>query len=126
MPQALAVAASDAGRVLTQALIEAARRLQVGPTDLKTIIGVSQPTASRLLSGAYELVPGSKPFELAIHLVRLYRSLSALVGGDDALAGRWLRSANLAFEDARPIEAIKRIDGLLHACEYLDAHRARV
>ncbi|WP_448509530.1 MbcA/ParS/Xre antitoxin family protein [Immundisolibacter sp.] len=49
-----------------------------------------------------------------------------MVGGDDALAGRWLRSTNLAFENAQPIEAIKRVNGLLHACEYLDAHRARV
>jgi hypothetical protein len=126
MPQALAAAVPGKGRVLTQALIETADRLQVGPSELKAIIGVSQPTASRLLHGTYELAPGSKPFELAAHLVRLYRSLSAMVGGDDALAGRWLRSTNLAFENAQPIEAIKRVDGLLHACEYLDAHRARV
>ncbi|MFZ5492879.1 MAG: antitoxin Xre/MbcA/ParS toxin-binding domain-containing protein [Pseudomonadota bacterium] len=122
----LAVAASDTGRVLTQALIETADRLGIGPSELKAIIGVSQPTASRLLHGAYELVPGSKSFELAAHLVRLYRSLAAMVGGDDALAARWLRSANRAFDDARPIDAIKRVDGLLYACEYLDAHRARV
>jgi hypothetical protein len=126
MPEAVAVAATHAGRVLTQALIETAGRLGVGPSELKAIIGVSQPTASRLLRGAYELVPGSKPFELATHLVRLYRSLAALVGGDDVLAARWLRSANRAFDGARPIDAIKGVDGLLYACEYLDAHRARV
>lgn len=126
MPEAVAVAATHAGRVLTQALIETAGRLGVGPSELKAIIGVSQPTASRLLHGAYELVPGSKPFELATHLVRLYRSLAALVGGDDVLAARWLRSANRAFDGARPIDAIKGVDGLLYACEYLDAHRARV
>lgn len=126
MPGMLAVAASDTGRVVTQALIETADRLGIGPSELKAIIGVSQPTASRLLHGAYELVPGSKPFELATHLLRLYRSLAALVGGDDALAARWLRGANRAFDDARPIDAIKRVDGLLYACEYLDAHRARV
>jgi hypothetical protein len=126
MPEAVAVAATHAGRVLTQALIETAGRLGVGPSELKAIIGVSQPTTSRLLRGAYELVPGSKPFELATHLVRLYRSLAALVGGDDVLAARWLRSANRAFDGARPIDAIKGVDGLLYACEYLDAHRARV
>lgn len=126
MPEAVAVATTHAGRVLTQALIETAGRLGVGPSELKAIIGVSQPTASRLLRGAYELVPGSKPFELATHLVRLYRSLAALVGGDDVLAARWLRSANHAFDGARPIDAIKGVDGLLYACEYLDAHRARV
>jgi uncharacterized protein (DUF2384 family) len=126
MGRALAVAKPDAGRVLTQALVEAAARLGIGTTDLKAIVGVSQPTASRLLRGAYQLAPGSKPFELATHLLRLYRSLAALVGGDDALAVRWLRSANRVFDDARPIDAIKRVDGLLYACEYLDAHRARV
>lgn len=117
---------TDRSRVLTRAVIEAARRLALGPSDLKNIIGASQPTASRLLNGRYALPEGSKPWELAAHFVRLYRSLSSLVGGDDELARTWLKSPNRAFDGQRPLEAIKRVDGLIHACEYLDAHRARV
>lgn len=116
----------DRSRILTQAVIEAAQRLGLGSSDLKNIIGASQPTASRLLNGQYVLPEGGKPWELATHFVRLYRSLSSLVGGDDELARSWLKSANRAFDGQRPLEIIKRVDGLIHACEYLDAHRARV
>ena len=116
----------DRVRVLTEALVEAARRLDLGSTDLHHILGLSQPTASRLLRGQYSLAERQKNWELAALLVRLYRSLSALVGGSDELARAWLHSANRAFDGEKPAALIRRIDGLLHACEYLDAHRARV
>lgn len=126
-PAAIPAAASaERARVLTQALCEASRRLDLGQTALKDIIGISQPTASRLLKGAYTIPEGSKVWELAAHLLRLYRSLSSMVGGSDELARAWLGSANQAFAGRTPLEAIRRVDGLLYACEYLDAHRARV
>lgn len=126
MPQIAPVPQPEHSRVLTQAVVEAAQRLGLGPTDLKHIIGASQPTASRLLHGKYAIPKGGKMWELAAHFVRLYRSLSSLVGGSDELARAWLRSANRAFDDREPVEVIRRVDGLVHACEYLDAHRARV
>lgn len=126
MPQLAAQQADDRARVLTQALAEAVRRLGLKSTQLKTIIGTSQPTASRLLNGKYTLVADSKSWELGAHLVRLYRSLSAMVGGDDALARDWLNSANDAFDGRSPLLVIQRVDGLVHACDYLDAYRARV
>ncbi|WP_440223994.1 MbcA/ParS/Xre antitoxin family protein [Dokdonella sp. MW10] len=113
-------------RVLTQAVVETARRLELGSTDLRHIIGTSQPSASRLLNGKLALREGGKEWELSTHLVRLYRSLASLVGGNDELAREWLRSPNRALGDETPIKAIRRVEGLLHACEYLDAHRARV
>lgn len=114
------------GPVLTRALVETARRLKLKSTDVTAIIGVSQPTASRLLNGKFLLAEGAKHWELAAHLVRLYRSLSSLVGGDDELARAWLKSANEAFGGRTPLEAIRSVEGLVHACDYLDAHRARV
>ena len=124
--QATALAqASDRSRVLTQAVIEAARRLELGSSALKNVIGTSQPTSSRLLNQKYAIPEGGKEWELSAHFVRLYRSLSSLVGSDD-LARVWLNSPNQAFDGQAPAEVIKRIDGLLHACAYLDAHRAVV
>jgi len=117
---------ADRARVLTVALVETARRLKLRSTELTAIIGVSQPTASRLLNGKFLLADGAKSWELAAHLVRLYRSLSSLVGGDDELARSWLRSANQAFGGNSPLESLGRVEGLVHACDYLDAHRARV
>ncbi len=118
--------AADRSAVLTQALTETANRLELGPTEIGKIVGVSQPTASRLLKGEYLLKESAKEWELSAHLVRLYRSLFSLVGSDDSLARGWLRSANKAFSDQEPIALIKRIDGLIHVCEYLDAYRARI
>ncbi|MBK1681445.1 MbcA/ParS/Xre antitoxin family protein [Rhodocyclus tenuis] len=118
--------AVDRSTVLTQALVETARRLEIGPTEIGRILGVSQPTASRLLKGDYVLKEAAKEWELSAHLVRLYRSLFSLVGGDDSLARGWLNSVNQAFAGQKPVALIKRVDGLLHVCEYLDAHRARI
>ena len=126
MTLSASVPVTDRSRVLTQAVIDTARRLGLGSSDLKSIIGASQPTASRLLGGQYAIPEGGKSWELATHFVRLYRSLYSMVGGDDELAKSWLKSANRAFDGQRPADLIKRIDGLLHACEYLDAHRARL
>ncbi len=117
---------SERSRVLSTAVVEAAQRLGLRSTELNTIIGTSQPSASRLLNGKFFITEGSKTWELAAHLVRLYRSLSSLVGGNDELARSWLKSANQAFDDRPPLEVVKRIDGLLHVCAYLDSHRALV
>ena len=40
--------------------------------------------------GDYALQAGSKPFELGVLFVRLFRSLDAIVGGDEAVASAWL------------------------------------
>lgn len=117
---------ADRARVLTLAVAETARRLKLRSTELTAIIGVSQPTASRLLNDKFQLAEGAKSWELGAHLVRLYRSLASMVGGDDELARAWLRSANQAFGGRTPLDAIRSVEGLVHACDYVDAHRARV
>lgn len=112
--------------VLSTAVAETARRLEIGPTDLGKIIGISQPVASRLLQGNYSIKEGSKEWELAALFVRMYRSLHSIVGNNDELAKDWLRSSNRAFGDQEPIDVIRKVQGLVHACEYIDAHRAPV
>ena len=122
----LAPTTPERARVLSNAVAEAARRLSLRSTELNAIIGTSQPSASRLLNGKYLIPEGSKTWELSAHFIRLYRSVSSLVGGNDELARVWLKSANRAFDDRQPLEVVKRVDGLLRVCDYLDAHRALV
>jgi hypothetical protein len=74
-------------------------------------------------SGEYLLAPGEKSFELAVLLVRLFRSVDAIVGGDEETARSWLRSENTALGTA-PIEKIQTISGLVDVIAYLDARRA--
>jgi hypothetical protein len=57
--------------------------------------------------------------------VRLYRSLDAVVGGDDAVAGKWLANSNTALQGT-PLELIQSVSGLANVIQYLDARRAVV
>ncbi|MGZ9089835.1 MAG: antitoxin Xre/MbcA/ParS toxin-binding domain-containing protein [Rhodoplanes sp.] len=115
----------DQAAVLTKAALRAATQLGITNKLLAAVIGVSEATVSRMRSGDYTLQRGQKPFELAVLFVRLYRSLDAIVGGDDAVAGSWLRNRNVAL-DGEPIVLIQTVPGLTHVIQYLDARRAVV
>jgi len=120
-----APASADATAVLTKATLRAATRLGLSSKALAAVIGVSEATVSRMRGGDYTLQAGQKAFELATLFVRLYRSLDAIVGGDDAVAGRWLKNRNLAL-DAEPLSLIQTVPGLMNVIQYLDARRALV
>jgi hypothetical protein len=111
------------GAVTTKAVLRAADRFGVSNKALGRIVGVSEATVSRMGSGAYTLSPGDKPFELAVLFIRLFRSLDAMVGGDEAAASAWLKSENLALGGA-PLRLIQSVSGLVHVLAYLDARRA--
>jgi DNA-binding XRE family transcriptional regulator len=111
--------------VLTRAALRAGTRLGLTNRAIGRIIGVSEATVSRMGSGNYVLARGDKSFELAVLLVRLFRSLDAIVGGDEATARSWLRSENTVL-GAQPIEKIQSIAGLVDVIAYLDARRAIV
>jgi hypothetical protein len=117
--------AADQAAVLTKATLKAATQLGLTNKLLATVIGVSEATVSRMRSGVYQLQRGQKSFELAVLFVRLYRSLDAIVGGDDAVAGVWLKNRNVAL-DAEPLALIQTVPGLMNVIQYLDARRAVV
>ena len=109
--------------VLSKALLRAAGLLGLSSRVLARILGVSEASVSRLVSGARSIDPASKEGELALLLVRVYRSLDALVGTDAAQRKAWLESPNGAL-NGRPIDLLQRTDGLVHVVAYLDAMRA--
>jgi transcriptional regulator with XRE-family HTH domain len=115
--------AQDDARVVTQALLRASSRLGVSQKAVARIIGVSEATVSRLQSGRLTLDPADKAFELAVLFLRLFRSLDALLGGDEAAARAWLRGPNLALGDA-PLARIQTVTGLVDVVAYLDSRRA--
>lgn len=116
--------APDQGRVVTKAVLRAAEQLGVTARALSTVIGVSEVSLSRMKTDDFPLAPGTKPFELAVLFVRLFRSLDA-IGGDPRVARAWLVNSNAAL-DGRPVDRIRTITGLLDVIAYLDARRARV
>jgi transcriptional regulator with XRE-family HTH domain len=115
----------QAAQVLSRAMLRAAEVLEVAQAQLAEVIGVSAPTISRIATGQKVLEAGSKPWQLAALFVRLFRSLDAIVGSDDAAARAWLRGENLALGGV-PIELIRDPAGLVRTVDYLDAARARI
>lgn len=115
----------DPADVLTRATLAAAARLGVRNARLAAIIGTSEASVSRLSSGARHLDPGSKEGELALLFLRLFRSLDALVGGDEAQARAWLHAENLHLGGV-PAERIRQVEGLVDVVQYLDAMRGRI
>lgn len=122
-PSAACQSAVSDSAVVTKAVVRAADRLNVTNKVLARVIGVSEATVSRMKKGNYPLEVGQKPFQLAVLFVRLYRSLDAVVGGDDKVAGAWLSNRNTAL-DGTPIELIQSVSGLTNVIHYLDARRA--
>jgi antitoxin Xre/MbcA/ParS-like protein len=120
---ALRRAAVTENAVVTRAVLRAAVRLGVSNKALGRIIGLSEATISRMGSGSYTLSRGDKAFELAVLFIRLFRSLDAIAGGDEAVATAWLKNEHLALGD-RPLALIQSVPGLVHVLGYLDARRA--
>ena len=111
--------------VLTKAVVRAAHLLSFSQRELAHVLGVSDATASRLCAGGYELSPArAKEWELALLLVRLFRSLDAL-WGHEAAAHTWLTTDNLALA-ARPVDLLSSIEGLVRVVNYLDNARGRL
>jgi hypothetical protein len=114
----------EPGPVLAKAVLAAAARLGLRNRHLALVIGSSEASVSRLQNGR-GLDPESKEGELALLFLRLYRSLDALVGGDDAKAHAWLTAENDHLGGV-PADRIRTVEGLVDVVQYLDAMRGRL
>jgi DNA-binding XRE family transcriptional regulator len=118
-------APAERSAVVSKAVSRAAELLGLTNAALARTIGVSEATASRLRSGRYALEPAGKPYELALLLVRLFRGLDAVVGGDAASLQSWMVAANHALGGV-PRDLVQTATGLVAAVDYVDAARARI
>jgi len=116
-------AAPRPDEVLAKATARASEFLGLTGAALARVIGLSEPTVSRLLRGEKTLNPSSKEGELALLLVRVYRSLDALVGNNAAQRLAWLNSAHDDLGGV-PRELIQTVQGLVATLAYLDSQRA--
>ncbi len=119
------IQADDRARVLTTATLNAARILDLSQAQLAQVLGISESTISRMAAGKHLLKEGTSQWQLAALLVRLFRSLDALMAGDEAAMQSWLHAPNTALHDT-PAKLITQIPGLTRTIDYVDAYRARV
>ena len=110
--------------VLSKALLNSKERLGLTNTELGEIIGKDRTYFTRLRNHSV-LEPESKEGELALHVIRIYRSLYALEGGDYEAMEEWLNTPNKHLNSV-PKELLKNVQGLVQVTEYLDAMRGKV
>ena len=115
--------APDRTTVLGKATIRAALELGLSNAALARVVGLSEPSISRIASGARGINPASKEGQLALLLVRVFRSLDPLVGSDAKKRQDWLRSHNKAL-NGTPAGLIESPQGLVVTLAYLDGMRA--
>ncbi|WP_246091673.1 MbcA/ParS/Xre antitoxin family protein [Aliirhizobium smilacinae] len=112
-------------QVVTKATVVAADRLGLSTRTLADIVGVSEESVSRMKRLDHLLEKGTKPFELALLLLRLFRALDAITGGNERVARAWLKNHNTALA-AIPADKILTVSGLTDVLAYLDTRRALV
>jgi DNA-binding XRE family transcriptional regulator len=115
-------AAAARARVLTKATLRVAGQLGLGQSELARVIGISASTASRMHAGSWAIPEQTKSWELAALLVRVFRSLDALVGGTEKHVRQWFRAENLHLGGS-PFNLVLTVEGLTHVARYLDAMR---
>jgi len=110
----------DPSAVLAKAVLRAAERMGLSRSELSTVLGRDRSSLSRA-----GVDPDSKAGELALLLVRCFRSLAVMVDDDDAQIRDWLTTPN-RHTGGVPAEQLQTVAGLVTVCEYLDAIRAKV
>lgn len=115
----VAIEQTDQAMVLAKAVDRAGHGLGFNQDQIARLIGRSRSVFTRGID------PDDKSGELALMLVRLYRSLFALVGGEGSQMVHWMRTRNKHL-DGVPAERVQSIQGLVMVLEYLDAIRGKV
>jgi len=110
-------------KVLTTATLRAAEMMGLSNGDLARVLGLSPASTTRMRQGSFTLDPAGKSFELAQMLVRLFRSLDSILGGDLDSMRSWLLSPNSAL-NGTPLALIQTVRGLVATADYVDSRRA--
>ncbi|WP_297794540.1 MbcA/ParS/Xre antitoxin family protein [uncultured Marinobacter sp.] len=106
--------------LLGKAVVNAGKAMGLTQADVAEIVGRNR---SGLIRDGID--PSSKAGELALLLIRLYRSVYALVGGDEDAMQHWLNTENRYFSDV-PRELVRSAEGLVRVLYYLDAMRGKI
>ncbi|PWE27055.1 MbcA/ParS/Xre antitoxin family protein [Pararhodobacter marinus] len=124
MSLALPVQTPESGdsQLVARAVIRAGAALGLRGAEIAAIIGTSPSQVSKMKDSAG--VSG-KSFELALYLIRVFRSLDAITGGDVQSAKAWMRAPNRDLNGI-PAELAQSAAGLVAVMNYLDAARAPI
>lgn len=116
--------AAEANNVLFKAFFNAIKQLGLDNNHVAKILGVDRTTITRMKNKG-EIKTKSKSGEIALLAIRVYRSLYAMVGGDNEMMHHWMHTNNKHLNGI-PAELVCTIPGIVHVTEYLDAMRGKV
>ncbi|MCY1269310.1 Helix-turn-helix domain protein [compost metagenome] len=114
---------ADADAVLAKAVLAAREQLAMTQQEMASILGVDRSAVSRWKGAGVRT--DSKTGELALLLVRIYRALFALFGGNLDDMRHFLRTENRHLGGV-PLQMMTQVQGLVQVVEYLDAIRGKV
>jgi hypothetical protein len=114
-----ATASPPLDQILTKATLRAGKALGLSQAEIGAAVGRDRTSLRRGID------PDSKAGELAALLIRVYRSLYALVGGDAQAMRHWMETEN-HHTGGVPREQIRQVTGLIRVLEYVDAIRGKL
>ena len=107
-------------QLIAKAVTRAGAALGLRQSEVAAVIGTSPSQVSKMKDGA---PVSGKAAELALYLIRVFRALDAITGGDARSMQAWVRNANTDLNGV-PAELLKSAAGLVAVMTYLDAARA--
>lgn len=116
---AQAIPQPDPSVTLAKAFLNAGEALGMTRTQLGQVVGRDRTSLARGID------PNAKPGELALMLIRCYRGLYALVGGDPGAMRHWMHTPNRHVQGV-PVDLVQTVPGLNRVLDYLDAMRGKV
>ncbi len=115
---------ADPSDVLGKAVIETSDFFGLSNEILGKVLGRDRTSITRLKKNP-SIDPYSKTGELALLLIRVYRGLFAILGGNQLAMREWLRQNNFALQ-GQPITQIQSVMGLTSTVQYVDSMRGKI
>ena len=122
MTSSHAVQEAEENRVIAKATLAAQACLSLTRKDLAAILRTSEPTVSRMSAGKF----GKAVRENALLFLRIYRSLNAILAGNDRNARGWLMAPNKHLDQVPLNLMTANMDGMVKVANYLDAMRGKL
>ena len=111
----------DDGKLIAKSVVRAGLALGLTQAEIGEIIGASASQISKMKDASVSI--SGKPVELSAYLIRVFRSLDTITGGDRETNRQWMRNPNSDLNGV-PAELMKTAYGLVAVMSYLDAARA--
>lgn len=90
------------------------------------VLGVSEPTVSRVMHNQRPLDVSTHEGQCAILPVHAFLSLDALVGGSAERARLWFQEPNSGVGGQIPADRVQTVEGPVDVVHYLDAMRGKL